>query len=299
MLQIRGIGKTYGNVHALADVSLTIEAGKIWGILGINGAGKSTLLKIIAGILKPDQGTVEIESQPLYNNPEIKKHVFFLSDDTYYFPQATVETMAVFYSSVYQEFDLDRYRELYQALGYDNIRKIRTFSKGMKRQIFILLALCSNTGYLLCDEIFDGLDAAVRNTIQKLLLREVERRKMTLIIASHNLRELENFCDYLGIIHQGGILLSKEIQHMQYHTYKFQCVYNGVKLPELASGLDLVSIEQQGFLVTFLARGTREDIRKVIINSGAEKYQELPLTIEEIFINESEVIGYDIEAIIS
>jgi len=299
MLKISQISKNYDHVPALDHVSLAIEDGNIWGILGVNGAGKSTLLKIIAGILKPDAGTVMIDDEPLYDNPKIKKEVFFLSDDAYFFPNATVETMATFYHSVYPEFDIMRYRELYEALGFDNIRKIRTFSKGMKRQIFILLALCSNTRYLLCDEIFDGLDPIVRKTIQELLVREVKNRKLTLIVASHNLKELENFCDSLGIIHHGGILLSKEIRHMQLHTHKFQCIFSQDKTACLQDGLDLIGIEQQGFLVTLLARGTAAQIREVIIHSGAEKYQELPLTVEEIFVNESEVIGYDISAIIS
>jgi len=299
MLCINGVSKTFDNVQALNNVSLTIEAGKTWGILGVNGAGKSTLLKIIAGILRPDKGSIVLDDKQLYNNSKIKKEIFFLSDDAYYFPNATVETMAEFYSSVYKEFDIVRYRKLYEALEFDNIRKMRTFSKGMKRQVFILLALCSNTNYLLCDEIFDGLDPVVRNTIQELLFHEVKNRKLTLIVASHNLKELENFCDCLGIIHQGGILLSKEIQHMQHQTHKFQCVYNEGKALQLASGLDLVSIERQGFLVTLLARGIKEEIEEIIRRSGADRYQELPLTVEEIFINESEVIGYDISAIIS
>lgn len=299
MLTINEISKTFDNIKALDNISLNIEQGKIWGLLGINGAGKSTLLKIIAGILKPDTGEIRLDDQILFDNPAVRQELFYLSDDVYYFPNATAESMAGFYGSVYSDFNIIRYRELYRQLGFDDIRKIRTFSKGMKRQIFILLALCSQTQYLLCDEIFDGLDPIVRNTIREMLLHEVKHRGLTLIMASHNLKELEDFCDYLGIIHKGGIVISKDIKRMRHSTYKFQCVYDEDKEDELREQLDIAALDQQGFLYTMLVRGEAEEIRQVIASSGAVRYEELPLTVEEIFIHEGEEADYDIQSILS
>lgn len=299
MIHMNNISKSFDGVYALKNISVTIKPGTIWGLLGINGAGKSTLLKIIAGILRPDSGELKFNEEVLFDNREAKGEVFYLPDDPYYFPNATVGTMASYYASLYPEFDRERFGELYEALGFDNIRKIRTFSKGMKRQVFILLAICSNTRYLLCDEIFDGLDPIMRNTIQELLKNEVHKRGLTLLMASHNLKELDNFCSNIGIIHQGGILLSKEIEETVNSTHKFQCIYNDESYQELEQSLEIVALEKAGFLVTFLARGGQEEIEKAVARTKAEKFEQLPLTIEEIFMYESEVMGYDIRAIIA
>lgn len=298
MIDMDNISKSFDGVYALKKITVTIKPGTIWGLLGINGAGKSTLLKIIAGILRPDSGKLMFNEKVLFDNRDAKREVFYLPDDPYYFPNATVGTMASYYASLYPEFNQERFGELYEALGFDDIRKIRTFSKGMKRQIFILLAICANTKYLLCDEIFDGLDPIMRNTIQELLQNEVHKNGLTLLMASHNLKELDDFCSNIGIIHQGGILLSKELEQMKGTTHKFQCVLKEEGYQGLKESLELISVQTSGFVVTLLARGEKTQMEKEIA-AVADRYEELPLTIEEIFMHESEVAGYDINAILS
>lgn len=205
MLEIRGVSKSFDDVIVLREASFSVEEGSIFGLLGVNGAGKSTLLRIIAGILKADEGEIMLDGEAVGGSLAAKQRIFYLPDDFYYFPNATVKSMGDIYESVYADFSMVRYRELYEELGFDDVRKIRTFSKGMKKQISILLALCSTADYLLCDEIFDGLDPLIRQEIQDILLREVERRKLTLIIASHDLRGTESMCNCIGIVHRGGI----------------------------------------------------------------------------------------------
>lgn len=299
MIHIRNISKNFEEIRALDNISFTINQGSIWGILGINGAGKSTLLKIMAGILRADSGEISLNSEPLFDNPKLKKYVFYLPDDPYILPNATIISMAEYYAGSYSDFDRQRYKELYEALGLNGVRKMRTFSKGMKRQVFILLALCSNASYLLCDEIFDGLDPIIRNTICELLVNEVEHRGLTLIMASHNLRELEDFCEYVGIIHQGGMLLLKELKQAKSNTHKFQCIFTDQSYLALQEKLEVLSVRVTGFVVTLLIKGEQGGIEQEIRQTNVEKYEELPLTIEEIFMYESEVCGYDIKAILS
>lgn len=299
MIKITDVKKTFDGITAVSNISMDISQGTVFGLLGINGAGKSTLLRMMAGILFPDEGAIAYDGKELLKNPEVKQDIFYLPDDFYFFPNATVTSMAEFYQSMYPDFCRERFEDMYQRLGFDDIRKIRTFSKGMKKQIAILLAICSGTSYILCDEIFDGLDPIVRRTIQELIRQETDRQKLTMVIASHNLRELESICNFIGIIHKGGILLSRDVSFMEHKVHKYQCVFETEAEAYLLEKLEVVSLNKKGFLMTILASGSEQEIEKIIMDRQPVKYEKLPLTLEEVFIYEGENIGYDISTVIS
>lgn len=299
MIDIRELTKYFRSVTAVNCISLEIPTGSVFGLLGTNGAGKSTLLRMLSGILRPDSGTIQIDGQPIWDNETLKADCFYLSDKQYYFPNASAETMGRFYQKLYGGFAYDRYIDLLDDFHLDSVQKLRTFSKGMQKQVGILAAVCANTSYIFCDEVFDGLDPVIRQSITNLINSEIARRALTVVAASHNLQELEHFCSKIGILHKGGILLSKEVHSLQYQTHKIQCILTDKQKTTLSSMSDIIGLRSEGFLTTFLIRGSKKDIIHLMGKLGPEKYTFLPLSLEEIFINETEVIGYDIKLLFS
>jgi ABC-2 type transport system ATP-binding protein len=299
MIEINDLTKTFQDITAVNHVSLEIPEGQVFGLLGTNGAGKSTLLRMLSGILKPDGGTILIDGIHIWDNPRVKENCFYLSDKQYFFPNASPEAMGRFYRGLYPSFCLGRYLDLLDDFDFDRFRKIRTFSKGMKKQIAVFASICAETPYIFCDEVFDGLDPVIRQSVTALIKSEMKRRPLTPVIASHNLKELEDFCDQIGILHKGGVLLSRDIHSMQYKTQKLQCILKEEQLSRLLDQADLVSVKQEGFLTTLLLRGSRGEITSFIEQFQPERYAFLPLTLEEIFINETEAIGYDIKLLFS
>lgn len=299
MIEVEGLSKKFGNVQAVDCVSLVVEDGIVFGLLGTNGAGKSTLLRMMAGILKQDSGSVTIGEVRIYDNREVKKEIFYLSDDQYFFPNATPATMSVFYKSVYPKFDQGRFYGLLEHFGLDVNQKIHTYSKGMKKQVGILSGICANTAYLLCDEVFDGLDPIIRHLIKNILQNEIKNRGLTTVIASHNLRELEDICSHIGILHKGGVLLSKDIGKMVTTLHKLQCVFDHEEEESLRRKLDIVEYRKSGFFVTMLIRGEEAAIMEELANWKPVCCESVPLTIEEIFTGEMERIGYDSKILIS
>lgn len=298
MIHIVNLTKTFNSVPALSHVDLTIPDNVIFGLLGTNGAGKSTLLRILAGILQADQGEIFINGTPFCDASDVRQTIFYLSDDQYYFPGASPETMLLFYKKMYPSFDDRRFLELLSDFQLDPSQKLHTFSKGMKKQVFLIAGICSNAAVLLCDEVFDGLDPVVRQSVKNLLQNELGQRLFTPIIASHNLAELEGLCHHIGILHRGGILLSKEITSLTCNIHKFQCVFSSDQREFLLQSLHILSFEQRGFLTTLLVRGDLDEIRSVIASCSPVCYEALPLSLEEIFIYETERIGYDIKELI-
>ena len=298
MIEIRDVEKRFGDVQALQALDAEIADGKVFGLVGTNGSGKSTLLRMIAGVLKPDAGEILVDGAPVYENPEVKKDICFISDAGYFLMNATPKSMAEAYGVVYPGFDFARFAKMVQQIGLDPTRRIRTFSKGMARQVSILLGICSNTRYLLCDETFDGLDPVIRQAVKSIFATELLDRKLTPIIASHNMRELEDICDHVGLLHQGEILFSENLEDMKYHMQKVQCVFDDpAKEEEILKELDVVRSEKKGSMLTILARGTRADIINSVNSRGPVFSEILPLSLEEIFICETEVAGYDIKNI--
>lgn len=298
MIEMKGVSKKFDQIQALTQVSGVIREGSVFGLVGTNGAGKSTCLRIMAGILKADEGSMMVDGQEIFENEEMKKEIFFISDDQYYFPNATPKEMMEYYRMFYPCFDEKRFEELIKKFGLDMRRRLNTFSKGMKKQVSVLLGICANTKYLLCDETFDGLDSVMRQAVKSIFAMEIINRDFTPIIASHNLRELEDICDHVGLLHKGGILLSKDLEEMKSNIQKVQCVVSEEEKMELYKELEILQTEQRGSLLTLTVRGEREKTEKVIRGKNPVFYEILPLTLEEIFISETEVVGYDIKSLL-
>ncbi len=298
-IDISNVSKHFEQIIAVNQVSFTIPSGNIFGLVGTNGAGKSTLLRMMAGILKPTSGEITINDQKVYNNSECKKQFFFIADDSYFFRNATSAEMAAYYASVYLNFDLEKFYAYLEKFDLEKNRKINTFSKGMKKQLSLLLGICSNTDYLFCDETFDGLDPVMRQGIKSILASEMDSRGLTPIIASHNLRELEDICDLVGLLHKGGILFSKDLTDLKMHMQKVQCVADSKEqIDAITKNLRILKSESRGKLYTITFRETREIISEVFEKGNLTYYEIIPLSLEEIFINETEEVGYDIKRII-
>ena len=208
MIRIDNVSKDFDDITAVDRVSVDINEKTVFGLLGTNGAGKSTLLRMVAGVLKPDAGTVTVDDMKVYDNPKAKRNLYFISDTPYFFANATPMDMQAYVKNQYISFDCDKFVKYLRTFNLSPSRKINTYSKGMKRQLAILLGICSGTKYLLCDESFDGLDPVMRQGVKSIFAREMDERGLTPVIASHNLRELEDICDHVGLLHRGGVLLS-------------------------------------------------------------------------------------------
>lgn len=298
MIEIHQVSKKFDSIQALSGIDLTISEEAVFGMLGTNGAGKSTLLRMIAGVLKADSGEILVDGENIFENPVSKEKLFYISDDQYYFPNSTPLDMAAFYESCYVAFDKKRFLEMLHQFQLDGRRKIATFSKGMKKQLSIILGLCSNTRYLLCDETFDGLDPVMRQGMKSIFAREIEERGLTPVIASHNLRELEDICDHIGLLHQGGILLTKELEDLKCNIHKVQCVLPEYCAEKINTMLDVLQYSRRGKLITMSVRGAEEEIMQKLSSLEPVYCEVLPLSLEEIFISETEVAGYDLKEII-
>lgn len=298
MIRTEKATKRFGTLLAVDHVDTEIHAGSVFGLIGSNGAGKSTFLRMLAGILAPDEGIVRIDEQEVYENEEIKKRCFYISDEQFFFPNSTPDDMKNYYKTFYPNFDEARYRMLMDGFGLDGNRKIRTFSKGMKKQVSVICGLSACTDYLFCDETFDGLDPVARQTIKGLFAGDVADRGLTPVIASHNLRELEDICDHVGLLHRGGILFSRDLDDMKLGLHKVQLILRQPPEGDPFAGIEVLRREQRGSLYTITARGTREQLEERMTVLQPAFYEMLPLTLEEIFISETEVAGYDLKKLL-
>ena len=299
MIEAISVSKQFDRIKAVNEISLSIKEGNVFGLIGTNGAGKSTFIRMLCGILKPDSGTIEIDKIPVYENVKAKELFFYISDEQYYFSNAKPRDLKIFYQKLYPNFNGERFDKLLEKFELDQNRKIATFSKGMKKQLSIICGICANTKYLFCDETFDGLDPVVRQAVKSIFAKEIAERRMTIIIASHNLRELEDICDHVGLLHKGGVLLSKELYDMKLSIHKVQCVFKQEEdLQKAFAGFEIMHIEKRGSLQTVTVRGTQESIEKQIRSVEPVFSEIIPLSLEEIFVSETEVIGYDIKKLI-
>lgn len=299
MIEIHNLTKNFDSITAVDHVSVTIKEGGVFGLIGTNGAGKSTVLRMLTGILKPDVGTIAVDDMPIWDNIEAKKKIFFIADEPYFFTSAKPTDMERYYSSVYESFDREEFYKLLETFGLDKNRKISTYSKGMKKQLAIILGISAKTKYLICDETFDGLDPVMRQGVKTLMAKEMEERGMTPIIASHNLRELEDICDYVGLLHKGGVLLSKDLEDMKCNIQKIQCVASSEEeLAHLLENMTVLKDEKRGSLHTITVRASREEAMASFATIDIVFFEVLPLSLEEIFISETEVVGYDVKKII-
>lgn len=298
MIEVKNVSKTFEKIETVKKINLTISESNVFGMLGTNGAGKSTLLRMMAGVIKPDEGEIFLDGKPVWDNPSAKKNCFYISDDQYFFPNATANDMAAFYKSYYTGFLMGKFTDFLRRFQLDGNRKVQTYSKGMKKQLSLILGVCANVPYLFCDETFDGLDPVMRQGIKAIFAKEMDERGLTPVIASHNLRELEDICDHVGLLHAGGVLLSKKLEDLKFNIHKVQFVLpEDTKVP-LYKMFDILKLTQRGRLIAMTLRGEEEEIRQKIAKLHPVYEEMLPLTLEEIFICETEVIGYDIKNLI-
>lgn len=302
MIEIQNVSKSFGDVRAIQDISLNIKENQVFGLVGTNGAGKSTLLRMMAGVLKPDAGQLTIDGETVFDHPNAKKNLVFIADDQYFFLNSTPYEMEDYYRNVYEDFQHERFLKLLGEFGLDGKRKIRNFSKGMKRQLALLLGICTNTKYLFCDESFDGLDPVMRQSIKSLFASDMVERGLTPVIASHNLRELEDICDHVGLLHKGGVLLSEDLENLKLGIQRIQIVFRDGQEAESAERLGqkfrVLNHTATGKVETFTLRGEEQEINSFIMELEPKYYEALPLTLEEIFIAETESAGYDIRKLI-
>lgn len=293
MIEVRDVVKQFNHFTALNHLSCTVQAGSIYGLIGSNGSGKSTLLRLICGIYHAERGVIKIDGEDVYENPNVKDKVFYLSDELYFLPQTDMDGMARFYAGFYSGFSMPLYKELCANFPLDPKKKLSAFSKGMRRQAGLILALSCRPKVLLLDEAFDGLDPVVRNVVRKILVETVAKENTTVIISSHNLRELEDLCDHIGLLHKGGILLDKDLDSLRLNICKFHCAFTHAPEQEELKGLDILKFSKKGNLITFVAKGKRDEIEEQIEKMQPLFLESIPLTLEEIFIQEMEEVGYD------
>lgn len=299
MIELRNITKSFDKMKAVDNVSVTIRENTVFGLIGTNGAGKSTVLRMIAGVLEPEQGEIAIDGIPVFDNMDAKKKLYFIADEPYFFANCNAVDMQKYLISVYPEFAVEDFYNYLVNFGLDKKRKVNTYSKGMRKQLALICGICSGAKYLLCDETFDGLDPVMRQGIKSIFASEMERRGMTPVIASHNLRELEDICDHIGLLHKGGVLLSKDLEDMKCNIQKIQCVFKTIEdEAKVISSLDIMKNEKRGSLNVLTVRGNKAEILAIFATANTVFFEALPLSLEEIFISETEVVGYDIKKLI-
>ena len=298
MIKIQQLNKRFDDLIAVRNLDLHIKKGSIYGLLGSNGAGKTTLLKVIAGIYKQDSGTVTIDNQPVFENIAIKQRTIFLADALYFFPNATISNMASFYKSIYKSWNDERFLKLQEAFPIDMNKKISRMSKGMQRQVAFWLVLSAMPDVLILDEPLDGLDAVMRQKVRNLIIQDVADRDMTVLISSHNLREIEDLCDHVSVMHHGKILFEKDLDDLKSDIHKIQVAWKDQVPADLLDGFDILYKEERGSVSLYIVRGTSASLVTHIESFEPLVFDLLPLTLEEIFIYEMRDVGYAIENII-
>lgn len=292
MLEMKNVTKTFGKFKALDDLTMTVPKGSVYGLVGPNGAGKSTAIRLMTGIYRPDSGSVTMEGLPIYENPVSKLRMGYIPDDVFYFPSASMEEMRSFYKGIYPQFDDALYQNLFKAFQLPKKSPIRRFSRGMQKQAAFHLALCTRPEVLILDEPVDGLDPVMRRQVWSMILSDVADCGTTVLISSHNLRELEDVCDHVGIMDHGRMLLERSLQDMQGATHKLQIVGDAPK------GLDILHESQTGRLKTLIVRGDPRQIHLKVSASNPVYYDVLPLSLEEIFIYELGGANYEVKNIL-
>ena len=287
MIEVKHVSKSFDGFQALDDLSMTVPDGAIYGLIGPNGAGKSTILRHIIGAYRPDQGTIQVDGAPVYENPVVKSRIAVIPDDFYYFLSASTRDMMQFYRGMYPAFDMARYEALREVFStIDETHPIRRLSKGMQKQAAFWLTLSCNPDILVLDEPVDGLDPVMRRQVWSLLMSDVSERGTTVLVSSHNLRELEDVCDHVGILNRGKVLLERSLSELQENVVKMQVVVQEKELPRLPEGMEVLHVSHVGRIHTLIVRGNAADVTNRLAVYSPILLEAIPLTLEEIFIYE-------------
>ena len=292
MLQMQGVTKIFGGFKALDDLCIHVPRGAVYGLVGPNGAGKSTAIRHMTGVYRPDAGIVTMEDVPVWENADIKARIGYIPDDIFFFPSATLEDMHKFYRELYPTFDDGLYERLFEVFQLPRKSQLRRFSKGMQKQAAFHLSICTRPDMLILDEPVDGLDPVMRRQVWSLILSDVAQRETTVLISSHNLRELEDICDHVGIMDKGKMLLERSLADMQGSTVKLQLVGN------VPDGLEVLHASDSGRLKTLVVRGSAQEVTQRVEQEKPVYFDVLPLSLEEIFIYELGGVDYEVKNIV-
>lgn len=304
MIELNNVIKKFDDFTVLNDINLTIPTGTAFGLLGSNGAGKSTILRLLCGVYNQESGSVSIDGDVAYNNPKIKERVFFINDETVQFGKFTLKELKNFYKGFYPKFSEELFEKLRNTINLPLNKKINTFSKGMKRQAIMIIGLACQTDYLLLDEAFDGLDPTMRIIVKRMLVDAMIDRNLTTVISSHNLKEINEVCDSVALIHQGKVVFSRDLDSVKSNIHKVQVVFKQIN-PELPQcytqedfpNLEILHFERNQSVYHIIIRGSEEEIHEKFKSKNPLVLDIIPLSLEEIFIYEMEVLGYDFNGI--
>ena len=296
MIEIRNVTKKFGDYRALDDLGMTVPRGSVYGLVGPNGAGKSTLIRHLTGVFRPDSGTIRIDGMPVYENAALKARMAYIPDDIFYYNSSDLRDMMRLYAGLYPNFDKERYAKLLGAFSLDEKAAIRRYSKGMQKQAAFLLSICTRPDVLVLDEPVDGLDPVMRRQVWSLIMQDVAERGMTVLVSSHNLRELEDVCDHVGIMHRGKVILERALSELQDNVVKVQIVFrDGCGVPD---DLQVVHEGSSGRIKTLILRGSQGEIAERLNALEPTFFDMVPLTLEEIFVYELGGVDYDVKNIL-
>ncbi len=290
MIRAQNLSKSFNGFKALKEVNIHAPKGAVYGLVGPNGAGKSTLIRHLCGVYRQDAGDIHIDGQPVFENTAVKRRIATIPDNVYYFPQADIRAMKRFYASIYPDFDSARFEKLREAFPLDEKKALRRMSRGMQKQAAFWLAICQNADVILLDEPVDGLDPVMRRQAWSILMADVAERETTVLVSSHNLRELEDVCDHIGILHEGELLLERSLEELQSGVVKLQMAFQSE--PVLPPALDILHRSDTGRVVTLIVRGGGDEAIARIAPLSPLFLEAMPLTLEEIFIYELGGYGY-------
>lgn len=296
MIEIRNVTKKFGDYRALDDLSMTVPRGSVYGLVGPNGAGKSTLIRHLTGVFRPDSGTIRIDGMPVYENAALKARMAYIPDDIFYYNSSDLRDMMRLYAGLYPKFDKERYAKLLGAFSLNEKAAIRRYSKGMQKQAAFLLSICTRPDLMVLDEPVDGLDPVMRRQVWSLIMQDVAERGMTVLVSSHNLRELEDVCDHVGIMHRGKVILERALSELQDNVVKVQIVFrDGCGVPD---DLQVVHEGSSGRIKTLILRGSQSEIAERLNALEPTFFDMVPLTLEEIFVYELGGVDYDVKNIL-
>ena len=293
MIRAAGITKKFGSFTALDEVTCNILDGCVYGLVGSNGAGKSTFLRVLAGIYKPDEGVAYFDDEPVYENPSVKEQISFVADELYFLTGSNMKKMALMDKRLYDNFHMDRFNELTNIFVLDPDNNIANFSKGMRRQASIILTLSTRAKYMFFDETFDGLDPVMRNLVKKLICDDVAEKGSTVIITSHSLRELEDICDHLALLHKGGLVLDSDVLEMKTTQFKVQVAFEEKFNESKFCDMNITIYLHEFSFSNIIFNGDREEMIKRFRDMNPIILDILPLTLEEVFTYEMEALGYE------
>ena len=296
MIEVRNVMKEFDGFRALDDMSMTVPTGAVYGLVGPNGAGKSTIIRHLTGIYRQDAGEITIDGAPVFENPEVKRRIAYIPDEIFYYANASIREMMDFYRSIYPHFDAERFKKLADVFGLDPKRQMRRLSKGMQKQAAFWIAVSLRPEILILDEPVDGLDPVMRRRIWSIIMADVAENGTTVLVSSHNLRELEDVCDSVGIMNKGKIMIERSLNELQENIVKIQLALpDGESLPE---GLDILHKSNTGRLQSLIMHGTQEELTEKLQSAHPLFIDAVPLTLEEIFIYELGGADYEVKDIV-